>query len=96
MSTLARALIQSGLIPEEAVARCQLRALQRQTSLPAELVTATLIEAPAIARFIETTFGFAYVDLDPTHPMPGCPGIGLAPTHAFPSACPATGCALAS
>ena len=83
MSTLARALIQSGLIPEEAVARCQLRALQRQTSLPAELVTATLIEAPAIARFIETTFGFAYVDLDPTHPMPGCPGIELAPNPRF-------------
>ncbi|BBU68651.1 GspE/PulE family protein [Fluviibacter phosphoraccumulans] len=83
MSTLARALIQSGLIPEEAVARCQLRALQRQTSLPAELVTATLIEAPAIARFIETTFGFAYVDLDPTHPMPACPGIELAPNPRF-------------
>ena len=83
MSTLARALIQSGLIPEEAVARCQLRALQRQTSLPAELVTATLIEAPAIARFIETTFGFVRFDLDPAHPLPACPGIDLAPNPGF-------------
>ena len=83
MSTLARALIQSGLIPEEAVARCQLRAQQRQTSLPAELVTATLIEAPAIARFIETTFGFTRFDLDPAHPLPACPGIDLAPNPGF-------------
>lgn len=83
MSTLARALTQSGLIPEEAVARCQLRAQQRQTSLPAELVSATLIEAPAIARFIETTFGFARQDLDPAHPLPGCPGIDLVATPRF-------------
>lgn len=83
MSTLARALTQSGLIPEEAVARCQLRAQQRQTSLPAELVSATLIEAPAIARFIETTFGFARQDLDPAHPLPACPGIDLVATPRF-------------
>lgn len=83
MSTLARALIQSGLIPEDAVERCQLRALQRQTSLPAELVTAALIEALAIARFIETTFGFPRFDLDPANPPATCPGVSLAPSPRF-------------
>ena len=83
MSTLARALIQSGLVPEAAVARCQLRAQQRQSSLPAELVAATLIEPEVLARFIETTFGFPLVALDPAHPLPICPDPGLAPNPRY-------------
>lgn len=83
MSTLARALVQSGLVPENAIERCQLRALQRQTSLPAELVAATLIDAPALARFIESTFGFSRVDFDPANPPPACLGINLAPNPRY-------------
>ena len=79
MSTLARALIQSGLAPEAAIERCQLRAHQRQTSLPAELVADTLIEAPTIAHFIETTFGYPRIELAQTDPRPLYPDVGLAP-----------------
>lgn len=79
MSTLARALIQSGLAPEAAIERCQLRAHQRKTSLPAELVADTLIEAPTIAHFIETTFGYPRVELAQTDPQPLYPDVGLAP-----------------
>jgi len=79
MSTLARTLIQSGLAPEAAIDRCQLRSLQRQTSLPAELVADTLIDAPTIARFIETTFGYPRVELTLSDPNPLYPEVGLAP-----------------
>jgi type IV pilus assembly protein PilB len=62
MSVLARALIQSGQIADaHAVDRCEQRAHQRQTSLPAELVAATLISSETLARFIEATFGFPYI-----------------------------------
>ena len=81
MSTLARALIQSGLIPEEAVARCQLRAQQRQTSLPAELVADTLIDAATIARFIESAFGFPRIEIEP--PYQAYPDVGLAPNPRY-------------
>lgn len=83
MSTLARALIQSGLAPEAAIERCQLRALQRQTSLPAELVADTLIDAATIARFIESTFGFAHVELDLSNPLQPYPNAGLAPNPRY-------------
>jgi len=83
MSTLARALIQSGLAPEAAIERCQLRALQRQTSLPAELVADTLIDASTIARFIETTFGFTRVELDCSDSPPHYPNAGLAPNPRY-------------
>lgn len=79
MSTLGRALIQSGLAPESAVERCQLRALQRQTSLPAELVADTLIEASKIASFIETTFGYPQVELPLLEPLLIYSDAGLAP-----------------
>ena len=83
MSTLARALIHSGLAPEAAVNRCQLRAQQRQTSLPAELVADTLLEAPEIARFIELTFGYTRVELDAALPPPALPGVRLAPNPRY-------------
>lgn len=78
MSTLARALIQSGLVPEADINRCQLRAQHRQTSLPAELVADTLIEASALAEFIENTFGYTRVLLDPADPPPALSKVGLA------------------
>src|SRR5574343_12679 len=63
MSILARALIQSGQIPDsDAVERCVQRARQRQTSLPAELVAATLIDSQTLMRFIEDSFGFLCVE----------------------------------
>ena len=63
MSILARALIQSGQIADsDAVERCVQRASQRQTSLPAELVAATLIDSQVLMHFIEATFGFPAVD----------------------------------
>lgn len=65
MSILARALIQSGLVADnQAVERCTQRAYQRQTSLPAELVAASLVESDILAHFIATTFGFPFVDAD--------------------------------
>lgn len=65
MSVLARALIQSGLIADhQAVERCVQRAYQRQTSLPAELVAATLIDSDTLTHFIASTFGFVCVDTE--------------------------------
>ncbi len=89
MSVLARALIQSGQIADaHAVERCEQRAMQRQTSLPAELVAATLISSQTLARFIEATFGFAYIEpaelkpsetrtLEPLLPNPRFLALGL-------------------
>lgn len=63
MSILARALIQSGQIADsDAVERCVQRAYQRQTSLPAEVVAATLADSQLLMHFIESTFGFPCVD----------------------------------
>ena len=81
MSTLARALIQSGLAPEAAIERCLLRAQQRQTSLPAELVADTLIDAATIARFIESDFGFPRIEIE--HPYPVYPEVGLVPNPRY-------------
>ena len=81
MSTLARALIQSGLAPEAAIERCQLRARQRQTSLPAELVADTIIDASTIARFIESDFGFPRIELD--QPYQAYPEVGLSPNPRY-------------
>ena len=81
MSTLARALIQSGLAPEAAIERCLLRAQQRQTSLPAELVADTIIDAATIARFIESDFGFPRIEIEP--PYPAYPEVGLAPNPRY-------------
>ena len=77
MSTLARALMQSGLAPEAAIERCLLRAQQRQTSLPAELVADTILDAATIARFIESDFGFPRIDIEP--PYQAYPDVGLPP-----------------
>ena len=81
MSTLARALVQSGLAPEAAIERCLLRAQQRQTSLPAELVADTLIDAATIARFIESDFGFPRIEIE--HPYPVYPEVGLVPNPRY-------------
>ena len=81
MSTLARALVQSGLAPEAAIERCLLRAQQRQTSLPAELVADTIIDATTIARFIESDFGFSRIEIE--HPYPAYPEVGLAPNPRY-------------
>lgn len=74
MSILARALIESGQIADErAVERCVQRAYQRQTSLPAELVAAALVDSHTLTQFIASTFGFPCVDAElPTsaaHPL---------------------------
>ncbi len=81
MSTLARALIQSGLAPEAAIERCLLRAQQRQTSLPAELVADTILDAATIARFIESDFGFTRIEIKP--PYQAFPDVGLAPNPRY-------------
>ena len=81
MSTLARALMQSGLAPEAAIERCLIRAQQRQTSLPAELVADTILDAATIARFIESDFGFSRVDIE--RPYETFPDVGLAPNPRY-------------
>ncbi|MFM7121981.1 MAG: GspE/PulE family protein [Fluviibacter sp.] len=81
MSTLARALVKSGLAPEGAIERCLLRAQQRQTSLPAELVADTIIDAATIARFIESDFGFPRIEI--AHPYPAYPEVGLPPNPRY-------------
>lgn len=59
MSSLARALIESGRLPAADVTRCQARCTQKNTSLPDELVQAGLMESGDIVEFIVQTFGFA-------------------------------------
>lgn len=90
MSILARALIQSGQIPDsDAVERCVQRARQRQTSLPAELVAATLIDSQTLMRFIEDSFGFLCVEqatLQDSALLP--PAISRLPRATSPSAYP--------
>lgn len=81
MSTLARALVQSGLAPEAVIERCLLRAQQRQTSLPAELVADTIIDAATIAQFIESDFGFPRIEIE--RPYPAYPEVGLAPNPRY-------------
>jgi type IV pilus assembly protein PilB len=81
MCTLARALIQSGLAPEATIERCLLRAQQRQTSLPAELVADTILDAASIARFIESDFGFPRIEIEP--PYLAYPDVGLAPNPRY-------------
>lgn len=84
MSILARALIQSGQIADaHAVERCEQRAVQRQTSLPAELVAATLIPSQTLARFIEATFGFTYIEPSELKPAEATPPLHLLPNPRF-------------
>lgn len=64
MSSLARALIESGRLPAADVARCQTRCAQRNTSLPDELVQAGLMESGDIVDFIVRTFGFTRCEDD--------------------------------
>lgn len=74
MTALARALIDSGRLPADAVERCLNRAIQRQCSLADELVQAGLISADSLADFASQTFGFPRVDaarLKATTPIQG-------------------------
>ncbi len=74
MTALARALIDSGRLPADAVERCLNRATQRQCSLADELVQAGLISADSLADFASQTFGFPRVDaarLEATTPIQG-------------------------
>ncbi len=76
MSTLARALIESGRLPANEIERCQHRAQQRKTSLPSELSQAELMESGEIARFIEQTLGYPLCDSDSLNqvmPLRGLP-----------------------
>ena len=77
MSSLARALIESGRLTAADVGRCQTRSAQKNTSLPDELVQAGLMASSDIADFIAQTFGFARCD---DHVIESIPLInGLAP-----------------
>lgn len=74
MTALARALIDSGRLPADAVERCLNRATQRQCSLADELVQAGLISGEALAEFASQTFGFPRVNaatLGTTQPIQG-------------------------
>ena len=74
MTALARALIDSGRLPADAVERCLNRAIQRQCSLADELVQAGLISGDSLADFASQTFGFPRVNaatLEATQPIQG-------------------------
>lgn len=62
MSALARALIESGRLPANAVLRCQARGGQKNNSLPDEIVQAGLMSSGELADFIAQTFGFPKID----------------------------------
>lgn len=62
MSALARALIESGCLPADAVMRCQNRSAQKNSSLADEIVHAGLMSSSAVADFIAQTFGFSKID----------------------------------
>jgi type IV pilus assembly protein PilB len=84
MSILARALIQSGLIADtQAIERCVQRAHQRQTSLPAELVTAALIDSKSLTQFIANTFGVPCLDAALPAAASRAPLVNLTPTPRY-------------
>lgn len=74
MSALARALIDSGRLSASEIARCLARCAQKTTSLPFELVQASLMGSDEITDFVTQTFGINRLDafqLEATQPIPG-------------------------
>lgn len=62
MSALARALIDSGRISADEMARCQSRCAQKNSSLPFELMQGGFMGSDEVANFIAETFGFSRCD----------------------------------